>query len=134
MAKRLRWNNIIKLVLTLALVYIVIFHYQGLVETFAGINEESSEIIARNFILNSATYMYDGKDLEIRNIENLECRNCWAFNYEFKTDHVGYGDRSGKDLDLITEGHKIRVVVNNREITSAVIDEYWDEINQKVIE
>jgi hypothetical protein len=131
--RRLRFDNILKVVLVLVILYIAFFRYQSLVEMFAGVNEESSENIALAFVLNSPTYRFDGTGIKLINTKVLDCRNCWEFTYEFKTTHSGYGDRSGQSLDSILEGHKMVVAVSNREISSAVIDDYWDDIRQKVM-
>lgn len=132
--RRIRWDNVLKLVLGILLIYIVFFQYQTIIELFAGVDEESSEMVARNFVTGAPTYDYDGRDLELINTKPLDCRNCWEFTYQFKTQHPGYGDRSEEPVEEIVEGHKIKVKINNRQIESAIIDEYWDEIQQKRLE
>ncbi|MFP4111647.1 MAG: hypothetical protein ACLFPQ_03030 [Candidatus Woesearchaeota archaeon] len=116
MAKRIKWNNILKIVLILALLYVVAFHYRDMVDVFAGISEESSEIVARSFVMDTDIYSSGGEDLELININELGCRNCWEYTYNFKT-------RYQEGNHTFIEGHKINVIVNNRQIQEAYLDD-----------
>jgi len=80
------------------------------------------------------TYRFDGFDLEYKETLYPEVANCWAFVFEFKSRHAGYGDRTGKVLAEVITHHKALVYVKNGEVTSAVLDGKWDMINQRFLD
>ena len=103
---------------------------ESLNETYT---EEESLDIAREFVLNSPTYKFDG--LELRYVETIpgECSYCWVFVFEFTSRHGGYGDRSKQMLTQVMTKHTAKVTVENGKVTSAVLDDVWDMINQEMI-
>lgn len=97
------------------------------------LTEEESREIAENFVRNSSTYKFDGSDLEYLETITLRCPFCWEFIFEFKSDYPGYGDRTGKILAQVVTEHRIEVVVEKGNVVKAIIDEKWDELNNKFI-
>ncbi len=94
--------------------------------------EESLEI-ARQFVLNSPTYKFDG--LELQHVETMEgeCQSCWIFVFEFTSRHGGYGDRSKQMVTQVMTKHTARVTVENGKVVHSVLDDVWDMINQEMI-
>ena len=98
------------------------------------VTEEESLDIAREFVLNSPTYRFDGENLVHVETLALRCPSCWQVVFKFTCRHAGYGDRSKlKVLQVITE-HTAVVTVVEGEVTEAVLDGTWDMINQAVIQ
>lgn len=96
--------------------------------------EEESLEIARNFVLNSPTYKFDGEDLRYIETSKGKCVYCWQFVFKFTSRSAGYGDRSGQMVAQMITPHEAVIVVENGKVTSAVLDGKWDMINQKMIE
>lgn len=94
--------------------------------------EESLEI-ARQFVLNSPTYKFDGLELQHVEIIKGECQSCWIFVFEFTSRHGGYGDRSKQMLTQVMTKHTARVTVENGKVMHAVLDDVWDMLNQEMI-
>lgn len=98
------------------------------------VTEEESLKIAREFVEKSSTYKYDGADLKHVETKTLQCSSCWVFVFEFTCRHAGYGNRSKQMLLQVITPHTAVVSVENGKVTSAVLDDQWDMINQKIIE
>ena len=152
MARRLKIDRIIKLVLFILVAYIVLFKYNNMVDylknpnpLFSQDNElqgdyvknnnqdlGSIEQIARSYVLNSGTYDFDGRNLTLVSENELDCDNCWLFTYQFKSSYLGYGSNRTQEeqsQELII-GHRIDVGINGTEIMFAIIDDEWDELSQ----
>jgi hypothetical protein len=98
------------------------------------VTEEESLDIAREFVLNSPTYRFDGENLVHVETLALRCPSCWQVVFKFTCRHAGYGDRSKlKVLQVITE-HTAVITVVEGEVTEAVLDGTWDMVNQEVIQ
>ena len=97
------------------------------------VSVEEGEEIARRFVLESATYQFDGSEgsLELVSTMTMRCPSCWAFDFEFESALAGYGDRTGKDVVEVITPHRVVVVVERGRITSAVMDGEWDMLFQK---
>jgi hypothetical protein len=97
-------------------------------------SEEESLEIAREFVLSSPTYRFDGENLT--HVETLvaKCPNCWIFIFEFTSRKAGYGDRSKQQVAQVITQHTAKVTVENGKVTTAVLDDIWDMISQKMIE
>ncbi|MDD5511230.1 MAG: META domain-containing protein [Dehalococcoidales bacterium] len=92
--------------------------------------------IAINFVKNSPNFIFDGIEntLKLVDSEELEDTITRIYNYEFQSRHAGYGDRTGQMLLQVITPHEAVIMIFNGEIISAVIDEKWDMINQKMLE
>jgi len=98
------------------------------------VTEEESLKIAREFVEKSPTYKYDGADLKFVETKTLQCPSCWVFVFEFTCRHAGYGNRSKQRVLQVITSHTAVVTVQEGKVTSAVLDDQWDVISQKIIE
>jgi len=91
---------------------------------------------ALEFLLNCPTFRFDGILSSIK-VEDVVVASSypWTWNVQlsFNSAHSGYGDRTGKILLQVITPHKMWVVVQRGTVVSAVIDEIWDELNQKFL-
>lgn len=92
---------------------------------------EESESVARDFLITSPTYRFDGSNLKLKDSNSLGCRNCHIFIFEFLSANAGYGDREGKELAQVVTPHISSVMVKDGKVVQAVIDNRWDEIRQR---
>ena len=90
--------------------------------------------VAKNFVENSPTYKFDGKDLEYVNSKNLDCKECFEFTFNFTSTHGGYGNRSGKIVTQVLTPHIAVITVKNKTVTQAILDGKWDMLKQEPIE
>ena len=99
------------------------------------ITEEESQQIAGDFVNNEATFKFDGIENTFKYVETTVLRTpfAWQFTFEFKSRHGGYGDRTGQMLDLAITPHKAVITVIRAQVTSAIMDEKWDMIAQRLI-
>jgi hypothetical protein len=104
------------------------------INPFQKMTQEGSEKIAREFVENSATFVFDGIEdtLELTETMVLRCPYCWVFIYEFDSRHAGYGDRAEEMLAQVITHHKAMISVIQYEVTSAIMDEQWDMIRQEI--
>ena len=94
---------------------------------------ESSQLTAENFVKNSETYRFDGipESFKYTGFEQLDCNYCWNFRFEFDSSQAGYGNRRDQMSAQVITHHVILVNIENEELISAIVDDKWDEINQK---
>jgi len=97
------------------------------------ITDKESKEIARNFVENSATYKFDGFDLESKETMVMRCPYCWQFIFEFQSRAAGYGDRTGKMLAQVITPHITVVTVTEGEVKAALLDGKWDMVKQETI-
>lgn len=95
---------------------------------------EESKKIAENFVKDSPTYKFDGLDLKFEASQILKCPSCWQFTFAFQCRQAGYGDRTDKILAQVITPHKIVVETVGDEVTKAIVDEKYDELEQKLLE
>jgi predicted secreted protein len=100
------------------------------------VSQEESQEIARQYLLNSPTFKFDGMEdsLELVATNTMKCPYCWEFVFEFQCRHAGYGDRTGQMLAEVITPHTARIIVDQGEVVSAIMDEKWDMMTQKLIE
>lgn len=99
--------------------------------------KERSRIKAQDFVRQSPTFMFDGIESSLKQIESAQPAgiNSWRFQFEFDSEHPGYGDRQKENLVEEVTRHEAEItVVDGEEITRAVIDNEWDMIDQKDID
>jgi len=97
---------------------------------------DDSVQIAVYFVKNSPTYQYDGMDgtlkvVEHRILESYPVQNVIIITFD--SSHAGYGDRTGQILAQVVTRHRVSVTVVEGNVVHAVIDEYWDELNQREV-
>ena len=94
-----------------------------------------SEVIAREYLVNSPTFAFDGieESVELLAVKTMRCPCCWGFVFEFDCRHPGYGDRTGLVLAEVITAHTATVVVMEGEVISGIMDDKWDMMEQKLI-
>ena len=97
-------------------------------------DEEAALQIAKHFIMNSPTYAFDGIDGSMLLIQTTSLES-WPVQYivifSFESSHAGYGDRSSEVLAQVVTTHVVTVKVVNGEVVQAVIDDIWNELDQR---
>lgn len=99
----------------------------------------SSEIAfdaAQKFLDSSKTFTFDGTE-QNGGYGNLAYKDgtppIYLLDGDFSVDTTGYGDRINQTVSKIETPHKIVLKIKGSEVVYAVIDNQWDEINQKFI-
>lgn len=97
---------------------------------------EESQEIARDYLIDSPTFKFDGMEegVKLIDVKDLDEANGWAFDYEFECINAGYGDRSEQSVAGVITPHAARIAVAGGEVTSAIIDQKWDMMEQKTID
>jgi len=95
--------------------------------------EESFEI-AKNAVLNTPTYVFDGYELVHTGTTQAGCPDCWTFVFQFRSSHAGYGDRKGLALAQVITPHTAVVAVEGGHTKSAIIDGEWDMEGEQYID
>jgi hypothetical protein len=100
-----------------------------------GISQEESQEIARQYVINEPTFVFDGmaETLALVSSTTLKCPYCWEFAYQFDCRQAGYGNRTGLMVAQVITPHTARIVVQEGKVTSAVMDGSWDMMGQKLI-
>ena len=97
-------------------------------------DEEAALLIAKHFIMNASTYAFDGIDGTLLVLETTSLES-WPVQYvvvfSFESSHAGYGDRSGEMLAQVVTTHIATVKVVNGKVVQAVIDDAWNELDQR---
>ncbi|HEX9844983.1 MAG TPA: hypothetical protein VGA92_00800 [Candidatus Nitrosotenuis sp.] len=93
--------------------------------------------LAIDFVKNAPTFAFDGMgdSLTVEDVMILESFPVqYVVTINFESLHGGYGDRTGQYLTQAITPHTIIVTVVDGQITSAIIDDIWDELSQETIE
>jgi hypothetical protein len=90
--------------------------------------------IALEFLRNGATFKFDGIEDSIK-IEETRILESYPVQYiviiSFESRHAGYGDRAGQFLAQVITPHNTWIKIVEDEVVSAILDNTWDELNQK---
>jgi len=91
-------------------------------------SEEQSEEIAEHFLQSSPTFASRGIEdsLKLLATTPLDEPFSWQFDYEFQCQYPGYGRLGSEPTPPDITRHKARIVVQEGEVTYAVLDEEWD--------
>lgn len=93
---------------------------------------EEYDRIAREYLLNSATFQFDGQEetieLSIVMASSDSDESKLTLTYTFQTGHSGHGDRSGMVILPVITDHRIDITVENGQVTSAICCGVWDEM------
>jgi len=95
--------------------------------------EDMAVRIAIHYLKYAPTFQFDGilDSIKVESVETLRMPYTWEVTVAFQCRHSGYGDRTGMMLAQVITPHKIRVVVSEGRVMRAIIDDEWDEINQR---
>ncbi len=89
--------------------------------------------IAQEFIKSSPTFLFDGIP-DTLSLELVAIRESFPEQYviegDFDSLHGGYGDRTDQMVIQVITSHTMNLVVISGQVTSAIIDGKWDELNQ----
>jgi len=119
------------------------WHWQGSVSAdgsvtegsaFMQMTEAESRKIAEEFVKNSPTFIFDGIEDTLELVETLypDIEYSWGFVFRFESRQAGYGDRDGQVLAQVITPHEVSVSVEHLEVISALMDNKWDMINQRL--
>lgn len=105
-------------------------------ESVPQLTEDDATYIAKDFIEKSPTFLWDGMkgSIIIILVEPLTCAGCFSVTLTFKCTHGGYGDRTGKIMTQAITLHTAIITMKKGKVTSAIIDDFWDELNQRKVE
>jgi len=111
---------------------------------------EESGVIAKDWIENNApTYKFDGQNLKLKDSYEIglkeidpsveeggesKCEDCYEFAFDFSSRQAGYGNREGEMLAQVITPHTLKVRVESGEVTRAVTDQKYDELNQEMLQ
>jgi hypothetical protein len=103
--------------------------------TFGKLTVEKSLGIARDFVIDSATFKFDGilDTLTLTDTITLHCPYCWQFIFEFDSRNSGYGDRTGQILLPIITHHQAVISIDHGQIVHALMDQQWNMLQQEQI-
>ncbi|WMW25000.1 hypothetical protein RE474_13100 [Methanolobus sediminis] len=98
-------------------------------------SENEVKETASQWIMSAPTYSFDGSDLALEDYQvSTENPGEYTLNYTFTSSHGGYGNRSDQMVTQVITEHSIEVVLYNRNVIFATIDDVWDEVNQVMLE
>jgi len=95
-------------------------------------SREGSQRVAEEFVKKEATFQFDGIPETLRVISATSMGDGWKFTIQFDSRHAGYGDRSGQVLAEVITSHTSEVTVQAGVVTTAIMNEQWDMINQRI--
>ncbi|UCD44896.1 MAG: hypothetical protein JSV27_12440 [Candidatus Bathyarchaeota archaeon] len=104
----------------------------------AGTSEDDAAVeIAVDFVRRSPTFSFDGMAgtltvVETRIMESYPVQ--YVVIIEFDSSHAGYGDRTGQILAQVITHHTAGIKVVNGEVVAAILDDFWDMVNQEEME
>lgn len=125
-------TTLIALIIILALPALSIYAWQ----TSTIYTENTATKLASEYLENSPTYSWDGVDGSIQVVDVTKTRSTnpeWVVTLEFTSANAGYGDRTDQVVATVITDHVIEVTVDGDSVTSAVIDQVWDEIAETEI-
>jgi hypothetical protein len=105
-------------------------------QTTAIYTEQKAIDTSLQFVENSPTYRWDGVEGSIHVVEAYKTRKpnaVWEVVVAFTSANTGYGDRSDVIVATVITDHVITMTVEGNRVTSAIIDEGWDELSNTEI-
>ena len=91
---------------------------------------------AIKFLLNGPTFSFDGikESIKIIDVTPIDGEpGQYVVVISFDTAHAGWGDREGTFIAQVITPHVIKITLENGEVVEAIIDDTWDECNQRQI-
>lgn len=100
------------------------------------LSKQQSLTIAKDFIKNCPTFVFDGipDSLSLKETLTSNCPSCWVFIFKFECNNAGYGDRTEQELATVITPHTATIAIQQGEIKAADLDGKWDILNQKSFE
>jgi hypothetical protein len=97
---------------------------------------EEATTMALEWLYLCPTFKFDGvlETVKILNVDTLRMPNAYAVYIEFISQYPGYGDRTGRAMLGHSQQHTIKITVVEGKVMGAVIDEIWDEMNQRSLQ
>jgi len=92
--------------------------------------------IAREFVMQSPTFAFDGMQdtLEFGPVAIMESDPIqYGIEASFTSSHGGFGDRTDQIVTEDLTPHKMKIVISENEVISAVTDDSWDELNNQYV-
>jgi len=99
------------------------------------VTQEESQQFAEEFVRNDETFAFDGiaETLTLTDTTALSSPYSWQFTFEFDSSQAGYGDRTGQVLAQVITHHSAVIIVQQGEVTSAVMDDIWDMLEEQEV-
>jgi hypothetical protein len=100
------------------------------------VDEEAIMGLAREFVLSSPTFAFDGMEdtLKIGAVIVLESYpEQYALEARFTSSHGGFGDRTDQIVTQVLTPHVMEIIVSEGVVISAVTDGQWDELNNQFV-
>jgi hypothetical protein len=98
--------------------------------------EPTVTVIARDFVINSPTFVFDGMPdtLTIGEVTVLESfPEQYMISAQFDSAHGGFGNREGQALTQAITPHIMELIISEGVVISAITDGIWDELNHQYI-
>ena len=97
-------------------------------------SEKAKEITEQWIKSEASTYVFDGYDLQLLQVEEIKEGGLYELTFSFTSRAAGYGDRTDEMAAQVITPHVIEVVVEKGKIVSAVTDGVYDEIKNTLVE
>jgi hypothetical protein len=97
---------------------------------------DNAREVALEWMYGCPTFKFDGvlEKVKIQQVDTLRMPNAYAVYVEFVSQYPGFGERTGRLMLGHSQQHIIKITVVEGKVTGAVIDDVWDEMNQKSIQ
>lgn len=96
--------------------------------------EEAREEASTWIMQESPTYLFDGSDLQFEEERVIEEGKSYEFAFFFTSSSAGYGDRTDEMTAQVITPHVMKVVVTDSVVVSAITDNVYSELEEKMIE
>ena len=127
----MRWIRVaVPLLVALLLLLSAVLAYQ-LYSQLRG--RDDAVKIAGSYLLTCETFRFDGIKSSVTVDTVVRVPSGWKIRLNFTCAHPGYGDRTGQLLPQVISPHQIQITVQESRVSSAIIDEKWDEVSQSLI-
>lgn len=128
--------NLRKTMITMLTVSIIAA--SAVIYTYATQNKNQTDIekMAIEFLANGPTFGFDGIPESVAVLEEYSMESYPVQHIvviAFNTFHAGWGDREGTFIAQIVTPHVVRITIVEGEVVEALIDDTWDEVNQKQV-
>jgi hypothetical protein len=97
---------------------------------------DNAEQLALEWSMAAPTYRFDGTEGSMSIIDTVVAESCpvqYYISISFNCAQPSYGDRTGEVLAQVVTEHIARILVSSGEVRGAVIDDAWDELNQREV-